>query len=259
MEGLRLGRTLRQRRGTHGQVVAIMPCGEAYFRLCGNIPNAAPARLYGNGALGGVLRTGTFRRNRRYILEARRGERFEHADCDHVVHRLLLFRQQTRTHARRQQGMVVGNPPVVHGPPAEGRCHKCGGRRTPQRMVAQRADEIRNLREDIFRYITAACTGIGYEFAFIEFLHDCQRMLRRIAVLRVGVFLQRRQIVQQRGLLCRAPALDGNDRRRTRFDKGAAGGIGRGLSPSSVPRHRISRHRRRCRPLRSASAIVFRA
>ena len=89
--------------------------------------------------------------------------------------------------------MVVGHFTVVHA--AVCRLDSRSYLAFPFRQIADEGKQFGNLREHIFGNVTATSSRIGDEFLLVELLRNFKRLLRRKAVLGVGLLLERGQVI----------------------------------------------------------------
>jgi hypothetical protein len=68
-------------------------------------------------------------------------------------------------------------------------------------LCADESEQFGNFGKHVFGDVAATRSRIGYQLLLVELLRDFKRLLRREAVLGVGFFLKRGQVVQQRGIL----------------------------------------------------------
>ena len=105
----------------------------------------------------------------------------------------------TDHHARDEQGMVVRHLAAVHAAACRGgfRPHLV----FPFGLRADEGEQLGDFSEHVFGNVAVSRSRIGYKFLLVEFLRSFKRLFRREAVLGVGFFLERRQIIQKRSFL----------------------------------------------------------
>ena len=71
----------------------------------------------------------------------------------------------------------------------------------PFGLCADESEQFGNFGKHVFGDVAASRSRIGYQLLFVEFLRDFKRLFRREAVLGVGFFLERGQVVEQGSFL----------------------------------------------------------
>ncbi len=71
----------------------------------------------------------------------------------------------------------------------------------PFGLCADEGEQFGNFGKHVFGDVAASRSRIGYQLLLVEFLRDFKRLFRREAVLGVGFFLERGQVVQQGSFL----------------------------------------------------------
>lgn len=107
-----------------------------------------------------------------------------------------------------QQSMVVCHLPAVHRTAVQLSARQVGGLMAETRMAGERGQQWGDLLEHVLRNVAAPRAGIGDELLFVKLLRDAERLFGREAVPRVGLFLERGQVVQQRRLFGHFSTLD---------------------------------------------------
>ena len=114
-----------------------------------------------------------------------------------VVDLLLGKRQALRHHARRDDGMVVGDLAVVEHLLALGQL-LARQRRGVFGVVGQFGQDVGTLRIDVVAQIGGVDTRIGGVFLLVEALDGLQGLVGRHVVFLVAFHLQRSQVVEPR-------------------------------------------------------------
>ena len=109
------------------------------------------------------------------------------------------FGEEERFLTRDEQGMVVCHLAVVHAAACRGGF--CPHLVFPFGLCADESEQFGNFGKHVFGDVAASRSRIGYQLLFVEFLRDFKRLFRREAVLGVGFFLERGQVVEQGSFL----------------------------------------------------------
>ena len=159
--------------------------------------DGTPSGLPDDAAFHGELHSGTFCRDSGHVLDAFFGECLDHAPGNHLIDGAVLFGEEERFLARDEQGMVVRHLAVVHAAACRGGF--CPHLVFPFGLRADEGEQLGDFREHVFGDVAASRSRIGYQLLLVELLRDFKRLFRREAVLGVGFFLERGQVVQERG------------------------------------------------------------
>ena len=207
MQRLGLGLPLRDGGGFQCQRVAFLPVGNggSFLRLIVLFSvllaiDGTPSGLSDDAAFCHELHSGTLRRNGGGVLDAFFGESLDHTPGYHLIDGVVLFGEEQRLLARDEQGMVVRHLAAVHAAACRYgfRLHLL----LPFGQVADEGKQLGDFREHVFGNVAASGSRIGDELLFVELLRDFECLLRREAVLGVGLLLERGQVVQERSVLC---------------------------------------------------------
>ena len=135
-----------------------------------------------------------------FLLAAGR-ECFQHPPGNQGIDGGLHLGKPFGGDAGRDQGMVVGHFRVVHAAGiqcAEVECLSVFPKFRHGRNLFQ---PFRDVHHDILRDMAASRPRIGHQLLLVERLGDVQCLVRRQVEVHVAVFLQCRQVVEQRRLL----------------------------------------------------------
>ena len=199
MQRLGFGLSFGDRGGFQCQRVAFLPAGDGGFLLVFLAIDGTPSGLPDDTAFHGELHSGTFSRDSGHVLDAFSGECLDHASGNHVIDDTILFGEEERFLSRDEQGMVVRHLATVHAAACRDgfRPHFV----FPFGLRADEGEQLGDFCEHVFGDVAATRSRIGYQLLLVELLRDFKRLFRREAVLGVGFFLERGQVVQQRSVL----------------------------------------------------------
>ena len=116
------------------------------------------------------------------------GERFGHAPGNHLIDSAVLFGEEQRLFARDEQGMVVRHLVPVHTAACRFgfRLHLA----FPFGQGSYEGEQLGDFDKHVFGDVAASGSRIGDELLLVELLRDCERLLRREAVLAVRLLLE---------------------------------------------------------------------
>ena len=199
MQRLGLGLSFGNGRAFQCQRVAFLPAGDGGLLLVFLAIDGTPSGLPDDAAFHGEFHSGTFRRDSGYVLDAFFRECLDHAPGNHLIDGIVLFGEEERFLTRDEQGMVVCHLAVVHAAACRGGF--CPHLVFPFGLCADESEQFGNFGKHVFGDVAASRSRIGYQLLFVEFLRDFKRLFRREAVLGVGFFLERGQVVEQGSFL----------------------------------------------------------
>ena len=163
--------------------------------------HAAPAGIDNDGRSGTEIHplAGAFHGQRLFL--AGWGKGFQHPAGYQGIDGRFRLGQFLRHDTRDNQGMMVGHFRVVHASGIQAGKVKSVPVFPELGHSHDFLQQDRNMRHDIFGYVSASRPRIGNQFLLIQRLGDGKGLVRRQVVVDVAVLLECGQVVEKRGLL----------------------------------------------------------